>query len=41
MLIDIIEGGAGDQVVIDASPWIVVRESTARPPGARPRRRRD
>jgi DNA-binding LacI/PurR family transcriptional regulator len=39
MLIDIIEGGAGDQVVIDASPQIVVRESTAPPPGARPRRR--
>nr|WP_238361546.1 LacI family DNA-binding transcriptional regulator [Actinopolymorpha pittospori] len=37
MLIDIIEGGVGDQVVIDASPRIVVRESTAPPTGARSR----
>lgn len=37
MLIDIIEGGSGDQVVIDALPEIVLRESTAPPPGANPR----
>ena len=38
MLIDIIEGGSGDQVVIDALPEIALRESTAPPPGAKPRR---